>query len=123
MPIPNMAFARTILALLIAASVALLPAAGAAASGLAALGLQSQDQAEMTASDPMHECCPPAANPSDKCMDCASMTTCALKCFSYTAGPSSPLAYSVTLADRMPLPQGVGFRSQTSSPPFRPPRV
>ena len=113
-----MLLARTILALLIAASVAVLPAA---ASSL--FKLQSQDATEMSTSEQTHDCCPPSADPCDKSMDCATMAACALKCFSYTAGPSSPLVYAFTLADRMPLLQGVGFRPQTTSPPFRPPRV
>ena len=124
-----MALARTILALLIAASVAVLPAAGAAA-----FKLKSQDATEMSASEPMHDmsmhdasmhdCCPPEANPCDKAMDtCASMATCALKCFSGVTFASSPLSFPLTLASVMPLFESGDFHSQTGSPPFRPPRI
>ena len=119
-----MALARTILALLIAASVAVLPAAGAAA-----FKLKSQDATEMSAGEsmqdePMHDCCPPEANPCDKAMDvCASMATCALKCFSGATFGSSPLSFPLTLASVMPLFESGDFHSQTGSPPFRPPRV
>jgi hypothetical protein len=114
-----MAFARTIFAFLIAASVTLLPAAGAAA-----FKLKSQDATEMSATEPMHECCPPAANPCDKAMDdCGTMATCALKCFNCSTGASSPLSFPLTLASVMPLFESGDFHSQTGSPPFRPPRI
>jgi hypothetical protein len=115
----QMAFARTIFALLIAASVALLPAAGAGA-----FTLKSQDATEMSATEPTHDCCPPAANPCDKAMDdCGTMATCALKCFSCSTGVSSPLSFPLTLASVMPLFESGDFYSQTGSPPFRPPRI
>jgi hypothetical protein len=115
-----MAFARTIFALLIAASVAILPAAGAAA-----FKLKPQDAAtEMSADEPTHDCCPPSANPCDKAMDdCGTMASCALKCFSSSAGVSSPLSFPLTLGSVMPLFEGGDFHSKTSSPPFRPPRI
>jgi hypothetical protein len=119
-----MAFARTIWALLIAASVALLPAAGAAA-----FKLKSQDATEMSAGEsmhdgPMHDCCPPAANPCDKAMnDCGTMATCAMKCFSSSAVASSPLSFPLELAGVMSPFESSDFHSQTGSPPFRPPRI
>jgi hypothetical protein len=119
-----MAFARTIWALLIAASVALLPAAGAAA-----FKLKSQDATEMSAGGsmhdgPMHDCCPPAANPCDKAMDdCGTMATCAMKCFSSSTVASSPLSFPLELAGVMSPFESSDFHSQTGSPPFRPPRV
>jgi hypothetical protein len=117
--IVSMALARTILAVLIAASVALLPAAGGAA-----FKLQPSDAAEMSAAEPMHDCCPPDANPCGKAMDnCGSMAACALKCFSFAGGTSSLLQYPLTPAGLMPLFESDGFRPQTGSPPFRPPRI
>ena len=113
-----MAFARTILALMIVFSVALLPTAGAAT-----FKLKPQEMTEMSASEPM-DCCPPAANPCDKSMgDCASMAACMVNCLSYAGGESSPLVYPVTLAALMPLFESGILHSHTSSPPFRPPRV
>ena len=129
-----MALARTILALLIAASVAVLPAAGAAA-----FKLKSQDATEMSAGKSMHDepmhaesvhdasmhdCCPPEANPCDKAMDnCGNMATCAVKCFSGSTFASSPLSFPLTLSGVMPLFESGDFHSQTGSPPFRPPRI
>lgn len=107
------------MALLIAVSVAVLPAAGAAA-----FKLKSQDATEMSADEPMHECCPPAANPCDKAMDdCGTMATCAVKCFSCSTFESSLLSFPLKLAGLMPLFDGNNFNSQGGSPPFRPPRI
>ena len=97
-----MGLVRTILAVLIALSVAMLPAAGVAAfkPKPATTDMQAMD---MSASEPMHECCPGMACPSDKAMDdCGSMAACALKCFSYAGSVSSPLGYSLKLAEVNP---------------------
>ena len=113
-----MAFARTILALLIALSVAWLPAAGAAA-----FKFKSQEMVEMSASEPM-DCCPPAANPCDKSMgDCASMAACIVNCLGFATGASSPFVYPTTLATLMPPFESGVLPSQMGNPPFRPPRV
>src|SRR5262249_39534394 len=114
----EMAIVRTILAMLIALSVAMLPATGGAA-----FTLKAQDSAEMSAAEPMHDCCPPKANPCDKTADdCGSMAACAMKCFGYT-GSISPLMYLPAHADAVSLFDSNGLRSQTGSPPFRPPRA
>jgi len=113
-----MSLTRTILAILIALSVAMLPAASGAA-----FTLKVQDETEMSAVEPMHDCCPPKANPCDKTTeDCGSMAACAMKCFGYS-GSASPLMYLPTHADTMSVFESSHFRSQTGSPPFRPPRV
>jgi hypothetical protein len=112
-----MPLARTIFALLIAVSVAMLPTAGAAA-----FKMTSQDALEMSASEPMHDCCPSAANPCDK-DDCGSMAVCASTCCVYASGVASPLVYPTVLADAMPLLSSGAWPSQLGSPPFRPPRA
>src|SRR5262245_24839281 len=112
-----MALMRTIFGLLIAVSVAMLPAAGAAA-----FKLKSQDATEMSASEPEHDCCPPAANPCDQ-GDCSSMAACAASCNIFAGGVASPLAYPPMLAEAMPLSSSGAGPSQQSSPPFRPPRA
>jgi len=113
-----MAIVRTILATLIALSVAMLPAAGGAA-----FTLKAQDAAEMSATEPMHDCCPPKANPCDKSADdCASMAACAMKCFGYSV-TISPLVYLPTHADTVSPFESRDFHSQSGSPPFRPPRL
>ena len=113
-----MSFARTILALLIALSVAWLPTAGAAA-----FKFKSHEMTEMSASEPMDDCCPSAADPCKGMPDCASMAACMVNCLSYAGGMSSPLVYPVTLAAPMPLFESGILHSRATSPPFRPPRV
>jgi hypothetical protein len=113
-----MALVRTIFALLIAVSVAMLPAAGAAA-----FKVQPQEPPEMSASEPMHDCCPPTANPCDRADDCGSMATCALQYGVYLADVTSPLVYPRMLADLIALLPSGALPSQLGSPPFRPPRV
>ena len=111
-----MAFARTILALLIALSVALVPAVGGVA-----FKFKSQEMIEMSAAEPM-DCCPPAANLCDM-GDCGSMAACSLNCIGFAGGISSQLVYPAALADTMPLLESGVLRSETGSLPFRPPRV
>src|SRR5260221_14019775 len=95
----KMLFTRTILAILIAASVAMLPMGGGFG-----FKLKSQDATEISAVEPTHECCPPAANPCDKTMDdCASMAACTTKCFGYSGGVSTPPGDSPTRTDVLPL--------------------
>jgi hypothetical protein len=53
---------------------------------------------------------------------CGSMATCALKCFSFATGLTSPLTDPWALASSLPLLESRSLRSQTGSPPFRPPR-
>ena len=114
-----MACARTIFAFLIAVSVAMLPTAGAAA-----FKMQPQDAPEMSASEPMHDCCPPDANPCDKAVgDCASMAACASTCCGYVSEAATPLVYPPMPADALPLLSSGTWPSQLGSPPFRPPRA
>ena len=114
-----MSFARTIFALLIALSVALLPAVGGAA-----FKLKSQKMTEMSAAEPMDDCCPHAATLCDKTMgDCGSMAACTLNCLGFAGGVSSQLVYPVTLANTVPLFESGVLRSEMGSLPFRPPRV
>jgi hypothetical protein len=113
-----MSIGRTILALLVALSVALLSAAAGAG-----VNAKSPSPADMSMMDDMSDCCP-KANPCDKAMDdCGTMATCALKCFSFAATSSSVIAFPSTFAKMTPLFGGNPFSSQTGTPPFRPPRV
>jgi hypothetical protein len=108
---------RTILAFVIALSVAMLPAA--AGMGVA---LKSAGMSDMSVMG--DDCCPPEANPCDMAANgCTTMATCALKCFSFVSNVSSPLVYPRTVANVVPLFESGHFRSQVGSPPFRPPRV
>ena len=113
-----MSIGRTILALLIALSVALLPAAAGAG-----VSVKSPAQADMSAMEDMHDCCP-KANPCDKAMDdCGTMATCALKCFSFAATSSSNIVFPAIFAKLTLSFAANPFSSQMGSPPFRPPRV
>jgi|SRR5262245_61914631 len=110
-----MAFARTILALVTALSVAVLPAVGGAV-----VDAKPYD-AEMIAAGSNDHCCP-----GDRCdkaaHECGSMATCALHCFNFVSGQSSPLVYPGSVRHVVPILESVGFCTQAASPPFRPPR-
>jgi hypothetical protein len=116
-----MSIGRTILAFLIAMSVAMLPAAGAGLSS------KSRDQADMSMTEDMsmakdtHDCCPPTANPCDD--GCGAMASCALKCFSFAVTSSSFITFPASFAKMIAPLEHNPFSSQTSAPPFRPPRV
>jgi hypothetical protein len=120
MDIPRaMSFVRTLLALWIAAAVTMLPIAGAGA-----LQLNSGDMTQASASEPMHDCCPQPGTPCEKGANgCASMAGCTLNCLSYPGGVGSALVYSPVHTTAMPLFDGGALVPQTSSPPFRPPRI
>jgi hypothetical protein len=110
---------RTILALLIALSVAMLPAAGGAG-----VGTKLPEPADMSMAEDMHDCCPHKADPCDKAVDdCGTMATCALKCFSFAGASSSIIVFPSAFAKMTALFAGNPYSSQTGSPPFRPPRV
>jgi hypothetical protein len=106
---------RTILALLIALSVAMLPAAAGA-------GVSATEDMSMT--EDMHDCCPPKANPCDHAMDdCGSMATCVLKCFSFAGTSSEIIVFPATSVKMIAPFERNPFSSQTGAPPFRPPRA
>jgi uncharacterized membrane protein len=109
---------RTILALLIALAVALLPGAGGAG-----VNVKSSDPADMSMTEGTPDCCPHKASPCEKAMDdCGTLATCAVKCFSFV-GTSSIIEFPSTFAS-MTIPFAANpFSSQTGSPPFRPPRA
>jgi hypothetical protein len=121
-----MKVARTIFALLIALSVAVLPAAGgiapvAKSSAMSDMG--AMDHADMVAMDDM-DCCPHPANSSDRAMDkSACMATCALKCFPFGGAALSTIVFPSHQARLIWALSTGPFGPQTSSPPFRPPRV
>jgi hypothetical protein len=112
-----MGIGRTILALVIALSVAMLPAAGGA-------GVKSPESVDMSMMEDMTDCCPHKANPCEKAMDdCAAMATCVLKCFNFAGTLSSIIVFPSACAKMATFFANNPFSSQTGSPPFRPPRV
>ena len=113
-----MSIGRTIVALLIALSVAMLPAAGSAA-----MSAKSPEAAGIYVTDDMSDCCPHKANPCEKAMDdCAAMATCALKCLSFL-GTSAVIVFPSAFAKMTASFAANPCSSQAGSPPFRPPRA
>jgi hypothetical protein len=113
-----MSIARTIVTLLIALSVAILPAAASAG-----MSVKSLEAAGISTTEDMPDCCPHKANPCEKAMDnCGSMATCALKCFSFV-GTSSIIVFPSTFAKMTASFAANPLSSQAGTPPFRPPRA
>ena len=113
-----MRLARTIVALLIAFSVATLPLTGGAAFATKA--------GELSASDVMHDGCDhgsPSEDNSKSVNDCASMATCAAKCFGYAGTVLSHLRFVPIQSTPQPVRDSGLVVSQIGNPPFRPPRV
>jgi uncharacterized protein involved in copper resistance len=121
-----MRIGRAILALLIALSVAMLPAgagvtqspepADMSATDMSATDMSATDMSDM-------DCCPHKASPCDKAIDCCTMAACALKCFNFAGTSSSTIVFPSSFAN-LAIPFGGGPPpSQTGSPPFRPPRA
>ena len=113
-----MRIGHTIVTLLIALSVALLPAAASAG-----VSVKSPEAAGVSMTEDMPDCCPHKVNPCEKAMDdCAAMATCALKCFSFV-GTSSIIVFPSAFAKMTASFAANPFSSQAGSPPFRPPRA
>jgi hypothetical protein len=140
-----MSICRSVLALLLAVSVAMLPVAGHAMarssppdmSAMAATGdMSAMPGADnMSASDmgmgmhmsmgmPMDmDCCPHKADHSGTAMDgCAGMAVCGL-CFSMAVPSPSPVVFLLVPAGIGPSFVTYAYRSPPGHPPFRPPRV
>src|SRR6476661_4610071 len=103
-----MSFARTILATLIAISVAMVPATGGAAISTKPVEMSMADQADMP-------CCPPD--------DCKGSIACALKCFNFVATifpATTPLPHG---ADGPPQSFAGGKLHGYVSPPTHPPPI
>jgi hypothetical protein len=111
---------RTILAMMVAFSVAMLPAAG----GFAA----ASHMKEMSASAAMPDCGHHHHAPIDKTQkhtnDCASMAACALKCFNFTGITFAGLAFSSAAGAALdPIRVSDDIPARMEGLPFRPPRV
>jgi hypothetical protein len=114
---------RTILMLLIALSVAMLPATGGAA--VSVKSADTSDMSDMSSSmEDMHDCCPHKKLPLEKAIGdcCSSMATCSMNCFGFT-GTSSLIFFPLLLGSLTISLVSNPLYSQTGSPPFRPPRV
>jgi hypothetical protein len=109
-----MKFRRAILALLIAVSVATLPAAGGMTQSVESTGM-SQSDSMVDRDRPVEPC----HKPKD---DCQSMTGCALKCFNYLAS-FLIVPLPLVLTDRALAFADGRFHPQPCSPLLRPPRA
>jgi hypothetical protein len=131
-----MRIARRILALLIAFSVAVLPAVGSAvaltqsASDMAApkpphVHVDAVEAASnpMAMAEPMDDCCDHGTMPCDHGKSCASALICAMHCFSFTTVEASEIVLPLTVAAKVLPPADFAVPSRTGAPPFRPPRV
>jgi hypothetical protein len=112
---------RIIFAVLVALSVATLPAANGFAAGMT-------PAMEMSASITMPDCDHHHAAPSNKTQktgdDCGCMAACALTCFSFTATGFSGIAFSSPASAALkPVRTNTHVSSRMGSPPFRPPRA
>jgi hypothetical protein len=108
---------RTILALLIAFSVAALPAARLSAA---------IPEPDLVVSAPQSECCEHAAMPChaphQKTDDCMSTSGC-IACFNFVGPVLSDVVFSPKAHKIAVLRESRDTASQTASPPFRPPRA
>lgn len=122
---------RTVMVVMIALSVAMLPTAGSAAfmsgsKAQAASGVMSGEMAmppELSAA--MHHCCPhhlkrnPAGHSSDQC----PMAVCAAQAFVVTGYTAFDFRRSNTAGRSLAIPADQVLSAHRGSPPFRPPRV
>ena len=113
-----MRLGRTIVALLVALSVAVLPLAGGAAA--------VHESVEFSVVEPIHDFCDhgsPCDEASKAVNDCTSVAACAVKCFIY-AGTVLPNLVVVRLGSSLdPIRDSDLAVSQIGNPPFRPPRA
>ena len=113
-----MRLGRTIVALLVALSVAIIPLAGGARAVL--------DSVEFSAVEPIHDCCDhgsPCDEAAKAVNDCASVAACAVKCFNYavTVLPNVVVVRRGSSLD--PIRDSGLVVAQIGNPPFRPPRA
>ena len=111
---------RTILAIVIGLSVAILPASAGYAASTAI--------SEMSASAAMPDCDHDhgaSGNPAQKTTHgCADMATCALSCFNFTATASSDIIFALSAGAALkPVRTTDKLPARTVSAPFRPPRA
>jgi len=112
---------RSLLSLLVAASIAIFPIAGATAIGFEANGMHEAAASVMPTDD--MECCPRASDPVRKHDDCGCMAACALICFSIVDLLSAEIAFPSPTGTLSPRFATASWRSLGDAPPFRPPRT
>lgn len=126
---------RTILAFLVALSLAMLPMAGTfVASGDEAMASEvvvasahgDCDHAAMDSDavvKSIHECCNHAAMPTHSMNGCSGSADCIAKCLGLYAVLFSSIAIACAFGGTEPGFVSNPFHSRVASPPFRPPRI
>jgi hypothetical protein len=113
---------RTIVAVLLALSVATPPATVGIAAG-------ARTAAEMSVTKAMPDCdhrhhIAPGNKTEKSAYDCASLAGCSLKCFNFTGVAFSGVIFSSPASAALrPVRTSTNVSSQMNSPPFRPPRA
>ena len=116
------------MAVLLAVSVAAMPAA---AGAMAAAGTKADASAAMAHAGDMPADCAhhhaPAPAPADHGQkgtdDCAAMAACAVHCFTYVGTIVPGIAMVPTSSRLAPLASTDHIASDRAAPPFRPPRI
>jgi hypothetical protein len=117
----NKRIGQTILAIVLALSVAMLPATVGLATGVAAATEMSVTQAMPDCDHHQHNA--PADKTQKPADHGACMAACAAICFGFTATDVSGIAYLPPVsASLTPLRASTAISSLMGSPPFRPPR-
>ena len=114
-----MRVARTIMVLLLALAVAVLPAV----SGIALAAKSIETTFSVAVPDCAHHHGSPADHSSKAMDDCTSMAGCAAKCFNYIGNVVYRPAFVPVGATVQPLEASKVVTSEIGNPPFRPPRV
>ncbi len=125
-----MRLVRTMMALVIALSVAMLPAAGAAASIVksspqATTEMMAEDMAMSSDRPAVMDCCPDPAkdkrcdHPNCQC----PMTFCAAQSVNLAFASAFRFDFPLVPGDPLPIPVDQVLTLHGSSPPFRPPRA
>jgi hypothetical protein len=114
------AIGKAILALVVALSVATLPAT----AGFAANNRAMDATASVAMPDCEHHHHAPAPQKQNSADDSACVTACTLSCFGFTATGVSAIAFSPPASTALkPVHASNILASRMGSPPFRPPRA
>lgn len=118
-----MRIARTILALVTALSLVVLPVAGHAGVLVKAMDASAMDVGshDMSAMDDM-DCCPHKTHSKKIIDDCTSMIGCAL-CAGFLGTDGSSVNFPLLLSNRVFLTASDPLSARAGTPPFRPPRL
>jgi len=109
---------RTILALFVALSLAMLPIAGAFAVP------QNESTASTQTVASAHDCCDDDGSPADRAAnECQAAAGCFAKCFNFCAVLTPNMTIHLPTNGMVSIFVATSFPSPLGSPPFRPPRV